>query len=123
MGQLYQWEPFTEGAVSSLHPTPAGPTQVWVASLSLLLSYFSGHTRHLAQIYGREGFWGSDGWVDGQDCRQQAGRGSWLETLFPAGGVNVTCPLVPAGHGCSQVTVHLDLWLCQLHTKTNLHEL
>jgi hypothetical protein len=56
MGQLYQWEPFTEGAVSSLPPTPTptptpeGPTQVWVAPLSLLLSYFSGHTRHLAQI-------------------------------------------------------------------------
>lgn len=27
------------------------------------------------------------------------------------------------GHCCSQVTVHWDLWLCQLHTKTNLHEL
>lgn len=33
MGQLYQWEPFTEGAVSS-HPGRA--TQVWVAPLSLM---------------------------------------------------------------------------------------
>lgn len=33
MGQLYQWEPFTEGAVSS---SPGRATQVWVAPLSLL---------------------------------------------------------------------------------------
>lgn len=46
MGQLYQWEPFTEGAVSR---PQAGLTQVWVAPLSLLVSYFLGHTRDLAQ--------------------------------------------------------------------------
>lgn len=33
MGQLYQWEPFTEGAVSR---SPGRATQVWVAPLSLL---------------------------------------------------------------------------------------
>lgn len=33
MGQLYQWEPFTEGALSS---PLAGLTRVWVAPLCLL---------------------------------------------------------------------------------------
>lgn len=63
MGQLYQWEPFTEGAVSSPPPAPpAGPTQVWAAPLSLLVSHFSGQDRDLAQTERSFRFAGSDGW-------------------------------------------------------------
>lgn len=97
MGQLYQWEPFTEGAVSS---PPGWADSGWGGppSSSCVLILRS-HQRLSNSLQTGGAF--RQYWLGGQD-RRRAGRGAGEVPVGcdPGGHANGISPLVPAGSQC-----------------------